>query len=158
MSILALFEWCETSAIGVALSGSSWAFAAIEALHLLGLALIGGAVLIVDLRILGLVLKGQPVSRVAHQAHPWVNRTLPLMIVSGLALVMSEPIKCYYSTPFWIKMATLSCAILFTYTVRKRVAFSFEGWSSPVWRRVVALVSLALWFVVAASGRWIGYS
>src|SRR5713226_2669711 len=57
MSLLPFFEWCEHTAVGAAIRGSAWLFPVIEAFHLLALALIGGAILIVDLRLLGLGLR-----------------------------------------------------------------------------------------------------
>lgn len=158
MSLLPFFEWCEASAIGNAIRMSTWAFAVIESVHLLGLAMIGGAVLVVDMRLLGLGLKGQPVSQVARDAHPWLLGSLAVMLLTGVALFLSESIKCYYSTPFWVKMTALSIAIVFTLTIRKWVAMADEGRIGPLWQKAVALASLALWFTVAASGRWIGFS
>lgn len=76
MNFLPFFEWCEASTIGTAIKTSSWAFAVIESVHLLGLALIGGAVLVVDLRLLGLGLRDQPVSDLAREAEPWFMGSL----------------------------------------------------------------------------------
>lgn len=158
MSLLPFFQWCEASAVGHAIRTSTWAFAVIESVHLLGLAAIGGAVLLVDLRLLGLGLRRQPVAQVARDAQPWLVGSLVLMLSTGVALFLSESIKCYYSTPFWVKMTSLLLAIIFTFTVRRKIAMADEGRTRPIWQKVVALVSLALWFSVGASGRWIGFS
>lgn len=158
MSLLPFFQWCEASAVGHAIRTSPWAFAVIESVHLLGLAAIGGAVLLVDLRLLGLGLRRQPVAQVARDAQRWLVGSLVVMLSTGVALFLSESIKCYYSTPFWVKMTSLLLAIAFTFTVRRKVALADEVRMRPIWRKVVALVSLALWFSVGASGRWIGFS
>lgn len=158
MSLLPFFQWCEASAVGHAIRTSPWAFAVIESVHLLGLAAIGGAVLLVDLRLLGLGLRRQPVAQVARDAQRWLVGSLVVMLSTGVALFLSESIKCYYSTPFWVKMTSLLLAIVFTFTVRRKVALADEVRMRPIWRKVVALVSLALWFSVGASGRWIGFS
>jgi hypothetical protein len=150
--------WCESTAIHNAIANSLWAFAAIESMHLLALSAIGGAVLIVDLRLLGLGLKNQPVADVARNAFPWLVGSLLVMVATGIPLFLSEPIKCYYSTPFWIKMASLVLATLFTFTVKRRITEADETRVRPVWLKLVAIVSLTLWFGVAGSGRWIGFS
>ncbi len=142
--------------VGNAIRSSLWAFAVIESVHLLGLSAIGGAVLLVDLRLLGLGLKRQTVAQVARDAQPWLVGSLVVMLTTGVALFLSESIKCYYSTPFWVKMTSLALAIVFTFTVRKRVAMAVEP--RPIWQKAVALASLLLWFMVGASGRWIGFS
>ena len=156
--MLPFFEWVSKTAVSQAISQSSWAFAVIESVHLLGLAAIGGAVLVVDLRLLGLGLRDQPIERVARDAHPWLVGSLIVMLVTGGLLFSSEPVKCYNSTPFWVKMWSLLLAMIFAFTVRRRVALAGEGNVTPAWLKVVGIVSLALWFGVGAGGRWIGFS
>ena len=152
------FEWCETSMVGNAIRTSPWAFAVIESIHLLGLAAIGGAVLVVDLRLLGLGMRREPVPQLARDAYPWLVGSLIVMLATGVALFLSEAIKCYYSTPFWVKMYSLAGAILFTFTIKLRITRREETRVRPLVYKLVALVSLALWFGVGAGGRWIGFS
>src|SRR5579864_3145132 len=157
-SMLPFFQWCEASPVGEAIRTSTWAFAVIESCHLLALAVIGGAVLIVDLRLLGLGLKDQRVADIARDAYPWMVGSLIVMLVTGIGLFLSEATKCYYSTPFWVKMTSLLLATVFAFTVRRRVTLADEGRVKPAWNKLVALVSLMLWFGVGAGGRWIGFS
>jgi len=156
--MLPFFQWVSETPLSQAISQSPWEFAVIESVHLLALAVIGGAVLMLDLRLLGLGLRDQPIARVARDAQPWLVASLIVMLVTGVLLFSSEPIKCYYSTPFWVKMSSLLLAMIFAFTVRRRVALADEGRVRPVWLKVVAVVSLVLWFGVGASGRWIGFS
>ena len=156
--LLSFFQWVESTRMHEVISSSSWAFAVIESVHLLALAVIGGTVLIVDLRLLGLGLREQPIARVAREVFPWFVGSLIVMIITGVGLFMSEAIKCYDSRPFWVKMASLLLAMIFAFTVRRKVALAAEGHVRPIWLKVVAVVSLALWFAVGASGRWIGFS
>ena len=158
MDLLPFFEWAAATSLGQTISTSTWAFAVIESVHLLALAVIGGAVLIVDVRLLGFGLRSQPIADVARDARPWFVGSLIVMLVSGVGLFLSEPVKCYYSTAFAVKMTCLALAIVFTFTVRRKVTMADEGRVRPPWLKLVALVSLALWFGVAASGRWIGFS
>ena len=152
------FQWCEASSLGTAIRTSTWAFAVIESVHLLALAVIGGAVLVVDMRMLGLGLRSQRVADVARNAFPWLVGSLVVMLATGVGLFLSEPTKCYYSTPFWVKMSSLALAMLFTFTVRRRVTLASEARMRPIWYKLAAVVSLALWFGVGAGGRWIGFS
>jgi hypothetical protein len=156
--LLPYFQWISNTRVSQAIDHSSWAFAVIESVHLLGLAVIGGAVLILDLRLLGLGLRDQPIARVAREVFPWFVGSLIVMLVTGFGLFMSEAIKCYDSRPFWVKMASLLLAMIFAFTVRRKVALAAEGHVRPIWLKVVAVVSLMLWFAVGASGRWIGFA
>jgi uncharacterized membrane protein SirB2 len=158
MLLLPFFEWCESTAVGSAIRRSVWLFPVIESFHLLALALIGGAVLLVDLRLLGLGLRRQTVVQLARDAQPWLVGGLTVMLASGTLLFTSEAIKCYYSAAFWTKMTFLFPAIVFTFTVRRKVAAADENKVRPFWSKLVALVSVALWSGVGAAGRWIGFS
>jgi len=156
--LLPFFQWVEATSLSKAISTSSWAFAVVESVHLLALSVIGGAVLLLDLRFLGFGLRRQSVREVAREAQPWLVGSLIVMLLTGIVLFVSEPIKCYYSTPFWVKMTSLALAMLFTFTVRRRVALADEASVRPAVYKLVALVSLTFWFGVGAGGRWIGFS
>lgn len=155
--LLPLFEWLEATRIGTAIRESIWAFPMIEAVHLLGLSLLGGAILLVDLRMLGLGLKKQPISEISGFARPWLLLAIVIMLATGIPLFLSEAIKCFYNLSFWIKITTLPVALLFTFLVRDRVARNHKLETSGK-TRAVALASIALWVTVAAAGRWIGFS
>ena len=155
MNLLPLFQWCEESGLGRMVRESVWAFAVIESVHLLALATMGGAVLLVDFRMLNLGLRQRPVAELAHEALPFQNAALVVLVLSGVGLFASEAVKCYYSVPFSVKIVTLLVATIFTYTIRRRIAFSPD--SSGTSRVAVALISVTLWFIVAAAGRWIGF-
>lgn len=155
--LLPFFQWCESLWLGRAVVGSLWLFPAIEAVHLLGLAMLGGALLIVDLRLLGAGLKQTPVAEVARAARPWLVAGIAVMILTGVPLFLSEAVKCYYNDAFWVKISTLPIAIAFTFTLRARA--TRESVRSTARRQaLVGALSIALWFTVAAAGRWIGFS
>src|SRR5476649_1390269 len=114
-------QWSEKTHLGMAIRNSEYAFPIIEFFHLAALAVIGGAVLIVDMRLLGLGLKKTSVAQLANDAQPYVTGSLIVMLVTGISLYTSEATKCYASAAFWIKMASLALVIVFTYTIKKRV-------------------------------------
>ena len=156
--LLPYFQAIENGPIGEAIRDSTWLFPFIEAFHLVGLAVIGGAVLLVDFRLLGLGLKRQPVSELARDAQPWIIGGLVFMFSSGVLLFLAESVKCYYSFAFWIKMTALLLAIIFTFTIRRRVTMADETRVSPFVMRVVGATSILLWATVGWGGRWIGFS
>ena len=137
---------------------SRWLFPAIEAVHLVALVVIAAAVLVVDMRLFGVGLREQRVSDLARDAHPWFLGSLAVMLVTGVLLFLAESIKCYYSFAFWVKMTCLALAVLFTLTVKLKVAFAEEVRIAPIWRKLVAIVSVSLWAGVGWGGRWIGFS
>ena len=157
MSLLEFCRWLQYSGPLHAMRESPIFFPVVATIHLMGLALIGGAVLVVDLRLLGFGVRGQPVAAVAHDAERWLLRGLAVMITTGILLFMCFATKYYYLTFFWVKMAALIAVIVFTWSVRRRVAMASDADVRPVTRKLVALVSMFLWTTVAVGGRYIGF-
>jgi len=117
---------------------------------------LGGVILIVDLRLLGVVLRRQPVARVASDLWPILIGSLSVMVISGTLLATAFPLKYYYSPAFRVKMLTLAVALLFYFTLHLRVVRSDpEGYSA--WSKTAAVVSLILWLGVGIAGRAIGF-
>jgi len=146
MSFLAVFEWLGRSGLGVWMQQSSYAFEAAEMIHLVALAGLGGGVLIVNLRVLGVGLKSETAGRLVQELGPYLTGCLVAMVCSGVALVAAEPEKCYYNAAFRVKMPLLVCAVLFSAFVQRR----------GLERRVLAVISLVLWAGGGLAGRAIG--
>ena len=158
MDLLPFFQWCYATPIGEGIRNSTWLFPVIEAFHLLGLGVTAGAVLIVDLRLLGVGLNKQPAVQLWAGVRPWLLGSVTLMFATGIPLFLSESIKCLYSFPFWVKMISLFLVLLFTFTVLRRVVQTGMTADRPQVARLTAITSLILWFGVAWGGRWIGFS
>jgi hypothetical protein len=150
-----LFYFFEDSFIGQYIRNSTWLFPIIESFHLLGLAMLGGSVVIADFRLMGLVLKTESNSYVLLQTKPWFKLGLCLLVLTGVPLFLSEAVKCYYSRAFWIKMTCLVIGIAFTFFVRNPLVLKIENGKLIL---LLGFSSFLLWTVVAASGRWIGFS
>ena len=160
--------WCEAlgwadfyrtmgdGSIGQAVGSVLWLFPAIQIVHLFGLALLGGSVIAMDLRLLGVGLKGATPARVLANTRPWFIAGLVVMIATGIPLFLSLTNKCCFNHSFEVKIATLLLAVLYTFAIRNRIAVR-EG-TSDCALQAVAVLSLGLWFTVAAAGRWIGFS
>jgi hypothetical protein len=156
--MLSLFQWIERSALGTSVNESLYAFALIESVHLLALAVIGGAVLIVDMRLLGLGLKRLPVAQVARTAQPWLIGSLIAIIVTGFPLFASLAAGKYYGNEaFWYKMYFLAAATIFTFAVRQRIAMGDEARAASALGKLTAITSLVLWSGVGVMGRAIGF-
>ena len=132
-------------------------FPIIECFHLLALALLGGTVLAVDIRMLGFGLRAQPSAELLRKLQPWMKGALLAAVTTGFLMFLSEAVKCYFSPPFWYKMICLATATVFSFTVRRRVALAEPGSVAPGLVKLTAAVSLALWFGVGFAGRWIAF-
>ena len=155
MSLLELCQWIQFSPLLVAMRSSLWLFPVIASIHLMGLALIGGAVLVGDLRLLGFGLSRQPVAVVARDAERCLIAGLLVMAPTGILQFMCFATKYYFLKFFWVKIASLFLVLVFTFSVRRRVVAGTPDHSGR--SKLVALVSLSLWITVAIGGRWIGF-
>jgi hypothetical protein len=140
-----------------AINESSWIFPLVQAFHLVALGFLAGAVLMVDLRLLGSGFSQQPIAKVARDARPWLLGSLVAMVVTGVPQFMSLATKEYESPYFRWKMLFLLCALIFTFTVKRLVAYAPEGRFGGAVGKVVGLVSIGLWTCVAINGRLIGF-
>src|SRR5687768_230036 len=113
MAAITFFEWCESTALGTAIRESVWYFPVIEGFHLVALALLGGAALLVDLRLLGALFPCVPTAQLARDARPWLLGSIAVMLATGVLLFLSEAVKCFYNTAFWIKMTALLLSLVF---------------------------------------------
>ena len=156
MSLLPFFQWMEASAPAAAIKNSTWIYAFDQSVHLVALSVLAGAVLIVDLRLLGRGVTQQPLAQVARDAQPWLIGSLLALLVTGIPQLISTAIKEYYADFFWVKMTALLLAVIFTFTLRRKVTLADEARVGPFWAKVVGLVSIALWLAVAIPARLIG--
>src|SRR5262245_3218415 len=131
MSVLEFCRWVQFSPPLVAMRGATWFFPTIAIVHLFGLTMIGGAVLLVDLRLLGLGLRSQPVAHLARDAERWLLAGLLVMVATGIPLFLCFATKYYYLKFFWVKMAALLLVSVFTFTIRRRVTMADEARVSP---------------------------
>jgi hypothetical protein len=154
--LLPFFKWCDTTTLGLAIRGVTWAFPLIETIHILALTVLFGGIMLVDFRLLGIAVRTIPVARIQQELHRYVNVSLVVIILTGIMLFLSEALKAYDNAAFFPKIILLALAIVYHYTVHAKAAASPLP-SGPAWGKVAALVSMALWLGVGVAGRAIGF-
>src|ERR1700733_10103130 len=154
--LLQFCRWCNGSFFGRGILDSVWLFPFVEIFHLIALGLLGGCILIMNLRLLELAFRDEPTARVARDVRPWVIGSLLVMLASGFLLFSTEAVKMYGNWAFQLKMSFLLLAILFTFTIHRSVMLAEKKISPPL-RALIAAVSLLLWLGVGLGGRAIGY-
>jgi dolichol kinase len=140
---LPLFDWAGKTWLGTAVRDHVLAFPIIETFHLLALAILLGTVLIVNLRAFGIGRDKQ----IASELEPWMAASIVVLIASGIPMAMSEPEKCYESWSFPIKMILMVVAIVWHFTMQRRLQGS----------KLAATLSIVLWTGVGIAGKGIPY-
>ncbi len=150
------FEWMGGTSIATFFLTNTWSSPIIQCAHLISLVIFSGAILVVDVRLLGGGLTSVPVARLAREAEKWVIWSFLALFATGAPQMMSTALKQYYSPFFWWKMQLLVLGLIFTFTIRRRVALADEELIGKVWPKLVALVSIAIWTSAATWARLIG--
>ena len=145
-----LFQWMEAQAV---YGSSPYIGPVVNLVHLLAMVLFMGALLMVDLRLLGLGLRRQPLADVARDAQPWLIAGLVGIVLTGIPQTMERATDQYETSIFWVKMYLLLFGVVWMVTVRRRAVRQQE--SSGAWPKVVGLVSILAFMGVAALARLI---
>jgi hypothetical protein len=154
----ALLGWMQHTGLSTLIRQSSWAVMAFESVHLIGLALLGGAAVVAALAALrhgG--LRGMSVSALVAGLTPLSRVGLFLMVISGTLIAVSMPFKYYGNPAFRWKMLLLGLALLTSWVLRW---MSGTQRSVSTWRfapRALAVAVLVLWIGVGCCGRLIGF-
>jgi hypothetical protein len=149
------FEWCGNTWLGTTVRDTVWAFPLIETFHLLALAVLLGSVLIVNLRVFGLGKNYLPAAQMARQLEPWMLWSIAVLIASGIPMAFSEPMKCFESASFPIKMGLMVVGIVSQLTIQRKWVMA-EGVSGGK-AQFAAMLSIAIWATVGAAGKGIPY-
>lgn len=149
------YAWVSNSALAKFMVGSAVAFPLCETFHFIGLCLLLGALLVVDLRLLGLMKEVSP---------KLVLRYVPIAIVgfvinllTGVCFFAFNPVGYGGNWMFWVKMGLIALAgvnaLYFTLVEERRVVATPEGAPFDLQTRTIAVLSLVLWMAVIVAGR-----
>jgi hypothetical protein len=148
--MIAVFQWMQYTPLARTIQHSPSLIALLESIHLVGLTLLIGTILMVDLSLLGVGIGRHSVSSIARELNRFTVIGLAIMLASGPLILCSEAIRCYKTPAFWVKMALLAIAIAFHFTIHRTATRSDHPHA-----RMVASLSLALWIGVALAGKGI---
>src|SRR5258707_733904 len=108
--IFGICQWLEQTTVGTTIRESLWLFPIIETVHIFGIILLVGATSILDLRLMGLTFRDEPVSKLAQRFLPWAWAGFLIQVFTGLLLFSSEAAKMYGNIGFEIKMLLIVVA------------------------------------------------
>lgn len=161
MTVLDLMHALEHQPFAVAISESTWLFPFFETLHVLFLTVVVGSVAMMDLRLLGVGSKDRAITELNRAALPWAWTAFAAALTFGVLLFSSKASTYYLNIPFRIKMLCMFLAalnMLVYHLITERDVAKWDRGPTPVGARVAGVVSLTLWVIIVATGRWIGFT
>ena len=142
--------WCQYNALSQFMRSAKWPYPSVEVLHIAGLILVFGSMLILNLRIFGRILRQEPVPQVAAGLSPVTFTGIAAQFVTGPVLFMTSAMKFAESTPFKLQLLFLAVALTYHFGVHRR--FALDPSTPAQTLRVSAAASMLLWISVVLAG------
>lgn len=157
--IQTLCQWLYDLPWSTALRESDTIFPLVETAHVLAITLIAGTIVAVDLRVVGVIFRDEPLSRIARTLLPYTWYGFALMVLSGLPLFAAEAADLYRNPAFRVKLLLLGLAGLNALLFHKTAYRRMQDWdprrAASLQARMFAGASVLLWSGVIVSGRLI---
>ena len=142
-----VWTWLEGTELAYQI-GATWWFPLLESLHVVGLALLLGSILMLDLRLLGWTARGNLPAQMSAGMMGWVWLGFGIALVSGMGMFISRPSAYAANTAFQIKF------VLLMVLGGNLALYRLTRLSTA---RIAATVSLVAWAGVVLAGRWTGH-
>ncbi|WP_286721725.1 DUF6644 family protein [Devosia sp. 63-57] len=149
------------SPLSLAMATSPWVVPTMQSIHIMAIAVVFVSVLITALRVVGVSWGGVSIRQTVDRFAPWAWTALALLALTGVILIMAEPIRELMAISFWVKMALLVALIVisarFMRTVRVNAGLADTEARGTPQMRVTAIVTVAMVVIIIFMGRFIAY-
>lgn len=162
MDIAGLIASLESSAIATGIRNSLYLFPLIESVHVIGVTMVFGTIVVIDLRLLGVASTARPFTAVASDVFKWTWMAFAVTATTGALMFVTNASTYYQSEYFRAKMLLLALSginmLVFELTARRSIHAWDRNGAAPASGRTVAALSLVIWIAVIVTGRWIGFT
>jgi putative copper export protein len=139
----------------------SWVIPTIQSTHIVGIGLLLGSVLMVDLRILGWAGTDQTLRQTLSRFAPWVTGALCLQLATGMLMVIGEPVRELVTFSFWLKMFLVAVSTIIAASFQISVRNHEQQWEETLvnrrFIRWLAVLTFLIWVCIIILGRLIAY-
>jgi hypothetical protein len=156
-----VIAWLEASRLATSIRNSLYLFPLIESVHVIGLTMVFGTILVIDLRLLGLASTQRSFAAIASDVFRWTWLAFVVTVTTGGLMFITNASTYYNSGYFRAKMALLALSglnvLVFERTARRSVRL-WDRTAAPPSGKAVAALSLVIWIGVIVLGRWVGFT
>jgi len=161
-ALSAFCTWLAGTWLSHTIQTTGWIIPSLQTIHILSVAVVFSAAILVDLRIWRLLDRDAPLPETARRFLPTIWPVLVVLLVTGSLLIIGEPRRSLLNSTFYLKMALLAVAILLTAGLQHSISSSPSFWDGDRTRRIAgqlaATVSILVWCSILFAGRWIAYT
>jgi len=162
MDLQALLKSLEETGVAKGIRDSLFWFPVLEAVHVMGLALVFGSILVIDLRALGFASANRPFAKMSEDILKWTWAAFVVTAITGVLMFVTNARVYAENTFFLIKMVLLALAganmLAFQFTAGRTAHQWGEGPTAPPIGKLAAALSLVLWISIIFMGRAIGFT
>ncbi len=162
MYIRSWFEWVDAFPSSEAFRGSNYVYPATLTAHVVGMSILAGLVVMMDLRLLGIGNTRTPLTQVQKRLFPWQMVGMVMSYSTGLLLFYGNPMRFYGNILFWTKVVMMLMAGLNAWVFHRIAYQSVGAWDSdlptPAAAKLAGALSIVLWGSVILAGRLIAYN
>jgi len=158
----AFCKWLAATPLSQTIAGVEWIIPTVQTVHILAVATVLTSVLMFDRRMLQAGGREPSMAWIARRFLPFIWWPLPLLLATGLTLIIGEPARTLENPEFYLKMSLLLAAVLVMLGCQIPLRRDPDFWHRRPARRwtarLLAITSLLLFAGIAIAGRWIAYT
>jgi uncharacterized membrane protein SirB2 len=160
--MLSFAEWLSTTGFSVFIQENySWLIPLIQSVHIVGIAIVFGSMFLINMRVLGLTGMDQTLEQTTNRYGPWLTRSLWVLLMTGILLIIGEPVRELVTVSFWLKMFLVvvgtAIALAFRSSLRKHTAQWEADRTKQGGVKAMAILTLLIWIAIIFLGRLIAY-
>jgi uncharacterized membrane protein SirB2 len=151
-------DWLSNTSISLTIQTVMWIIPAVQTIHILCVAIVMSCMAMMDLRLVGVAGTRRPVSVAVSRFVPWVWGVLPVLLATGIILIVGEPSRELLNPYFRTKMLLLAIVIVITFAVQRVNKRNESFWEfNRAFAVLMGGASLLIWIGIVTCGRWIAY-
>jgi hypothetical protein len=155
--VLAFAEWLQTTPVSVTIQSVEWVIPLLQSIHILMIGVVLISILMIALRVLGRVRMDESFGVVWSRFAPWMWSGLVVMAITGVILIVGEPIREFTALSFWLKMGLIAVGVATTAMFGRSLRPAVQGPEFSPAAKVATVATLVLWVTIIFLGRAIAY-
>ena len=150
-------EWLYGTDPSVAIHSTFWLIRLLQATHLLTAGVVAGSGVMIALRALGWRRADESFATVWRRFAPWLGSGLAVMVATGIAQTLGDPVREFTATSFWVMLALLSSCVAATLLLARAARRAPAAAELSRAAKLVAAGAVVSWLAIVLLGRMIGY-
>lgn len=153
--------WLSQTSVSQVIQVNAWVIPTVQSIHIVAIGIVLSSVFMIDLRILGWAGRDQALSETTSRFFPWLSWALCVLLVTGVAMVIGEPVRELMAFSFWFKMCLVAIGTVVAVAFQRSVRRNAPQWESSLVKqrsvKSLAVLTLLVWASVVVLGRLIAY-